>query len=150
MKQFILIACIVLASCTDNKNAKDYGGTAKITLKENEKLINVTWKDTDLWYLTRPMIESDTAAVYVFHEKSSLGVWEGTYIITEVKTMPENLLIHSDMIINGKKVDYQSFGSDSVSIKINGKNNVVQYRSGKGDNVAGDKNVINNVQNLNQ
>jgi hypothetical protein len=74
-----------LSACTDNQNAKNYGGTAEITLPAGEKLITATWKDTDLWYLTRPMLATDSAITYTFKEKSSFGMMEGTYIIHEAK-----------------------------------------------------------------
>lgn len=82
---FVFFSFIFLISCTKNKRAKSFGGTATLTLPTGQKLINVTWKDANLWYLTRPMAATDTAAIYTFHEQSSLGVWEGTYIIKEVK-----------------------------------------------------------------
>jgi hypothetical protein len=80
-----VIALLFASSCTENQKAKNYGGTAHLTLPPNEKLINVTWKDNDLWYVTRPMVAGDTATVYNFREESDYGVWEGQYIITEVK-----------------------------------------------------------------
>ncbi len=82
---FILLALTSLIGCTENKRAKSYGGTAELTLPAGQKLVNVTWKDSNLWYLTRPMTSSDSAVIYSFHEESSFGVWEGTYIIKEVK-----------------------------------------------------------------
>lgn len=85
---FIALVAALILSCTANQKAKDYGGTAKITLPDNQKLINVTWKDADLWYITRPMTQADTAIVYTFQEKSEYGIWNGSYIITEVKNMP--------------------------------------------------------------
>jgi hypothetical protein len=87
MKKLLPILLIALfASCTENEKAKSYGGTAEITLPAGEKLINATWKDNDLWYLTRPMLPADSAVSYTFKEKSSFGYMEGTYIIHEVKT----------------------------------------------------------------
>jgi len=75
----------VMYSCTKNQNAKSYGGTAVLELPKGQKLINVTWKESDLWYLIRPMNVSDTAITYTFAEESSYGVWEGKYIIKEQK-----------------------------------------------------------------
>lgn len=83
----LLIGAIIILfpSCTENQKAKEFGGTAKLELPINEKLINVTWKNEDLWYLTRPMLLSDSAVTYEFREESSYGVWEGNYIIYEKK-----------------------------------------------------------------
>ncbi len=92
MKRMILAAIlmlgisVLLGNCTQNQKAKDYGGTAKLELPVNQKLIVVTWKDSDLWYLTREMVKGDTAITYTFQEKSSWGVWNGTYIISEKKS----------------------------------------------------------------
>jgi len=72
-------------SCTQNQRAKKFGGKAEITLPANQKLINATWKDDNLWYLTRPMSEADSAETYTFQEASSFGILEGTYITRERK-----------------------------------------------------------------
>ena len=86
IKQILVVSAFAItASCTENKKARTFGGTAKLELPVGQKLINVTWKESNLWHLTRPMVATDTAATYTFHEQSSLGVWEGTYIIIEKK-----------------------------------------------------------------
>jgi hypothetical protein len=82
---FIVWIAISLSGCTENSKAKTFGGTARLTLPAGQKLINATWKDDDFWYLTRPMHEDEFPEVYTFKEESSLGVLEGTYIITETK-----------------------------------------------------------------
>jgi len=74
-----------LASCTENQKAKSWGGKATIDLPAGKKLINATWKDDNLWYLTREMRAGETAEEYVFSEESSFGIMEGTYIIREHK-----------------------------------------------------------------
>lgn len=84
MKKLLPIL-LLFAACTESQKAKTYGGTAEITLPAGEKLITATWKEDDLWYLTRPMLMGDSAVSYTFKEKSSFGVMEGTYIIHEVK-----------------------------------------------------------------
>lgn len=81
-----IIATVLIVSCTNNERAKIYGGTTTIELPENQKLINITWKEQNMWYLTKPMNNNDSAETYIFHEESNYGVWEGTIIIKEVKT----------------------------------------------------------------
>jgi len=81
----VALSVLMLTSCTQNNRAKNFGGSAKITLPKGKKLVTATWKDANLWYLTRDMRDSDVAETYEFHEESSFGVWEGTYIITETK-----------------------------------------------------------------
>ena len=46
-------------------------------------VVNVTWKDTDMWILTRPMRAGDIPEVYKFKEKSTFGVMEGEITIVE-------------------------------------------------------------------
>lgn len=89
MKHLLIILAMFtigyLSGCTENNKAKEWGGTAEIKLPAGEKLVTATWKDDDLWYLTRPMLPGDSAVTYTFKEKSSFGMMEGTYIIHEVK-----------------------------------------------------------------
>ena len=73
----ILVAMVVMSSCTENVRARHFGGTETLALKPNEKVLNVTWKDNEMWVCTQDTI---TRVVY-FREKSSWGVVEGTVII---------------------------------------------------------------------
>jgi hypothetical protein len=81
---FILLA-ISLAACTENSRVKNWGGEGTINLPKGRKLVNITWKENQVWYLTRPMNASDSAETYQFHEESSWGAIEGTYNIVETK-----------------------------------------------------------------
>lgn len=87
MKKVLAIALIAisLASCTENSRVKNWGGEGTINLPKGQKLVTITWKETQVWYLTRPMTENDTAETYKFQEESSYGVMEGTYTIIESK-----------------------------------------------------------------
>lgn len=87
MKKYLLLFALVICmlSCTENQKAKNYGGTAHITLEPGKKLVNVTWKETNLWYLVRDMLPTDSVQTYEFKEKSDYGIWQGTYIITETR-----------------------------------------------------------------
>tara|TARA_R110000868_G_scaffold393417_2_gene664428 strand:+ start:7607 stop:7870 length:264 start_codon:yes stop_codon:yes gene_type:complete len=76
---------VMVTSCTENERVKAWGGEGTIKLPKGRKLVNVTWKETQVWYLTRPMDSSDVAQTYQFHEESSWGVIEGTYNIVETK-----------------------------------------------------------------
>lgn len=79
----VMLAVVVLAGCTENQRAKGWGGKMNINLPPGEKLTLVTWKLEDLWYLTRPMKEGETAECYNFQEKSSFGMMEGTITLCE-------------------------------------------------------------------
>jgi len=86
-KAIIAIAAIaMLASCTDNDRVKNWGGTATLEIPVDQKFVNVTWKETQLWIVTRDRTAADTTyETYQFSENSSFGVMEGTYIIKEVR-----------------------------------------------------------------
>lgn len=76
---------MAFGGCTANQRAKSFGGNAKVNLPAGQKLVTVTWKDDDLWYLTRVMTEGDKAETYTFQEESSWGLMEGTVTIIEKK-----------------------------------------------------------------
>jgi hypothetical protein len=86
-KLFICLGllALTLTACTENSRVKSWGGEGTINLPKGRKLVNITWKETQIWYLTRPMNSSDVAETYKFHEESSYGVMEGTYNIVETK-----------------------------------------------------------------
>ena len=46
---------LAFSGCTENIRAKQFGGSQTINLPASQKLLNVTWKDGDLWVLFRPM-----------------------------------------------------------------------------------------------
>jgi hypothetical protein len=86
--KIILFASVIslgLFSCTENSRAKMWGGTMKIELEPGQKLVDVTWKETSLWYMTKPMNSSDVAETYEFVENSSWGMVEGKVIFIERK-----------------------------------------------------------------
>ena len=87
MKELLVLfgTILVLGSCTENARVKNFGGEGTINLPQGRKLVNVTWKDTQLWYLTRQMKPDEVAETYLFQEESSWGVIEGTYNIVESK-----------------------------------------------------------------
>jgi hypothetical protein len=73
----ILVAMVIMSSCTENARARHFGGTETLALKPNEVVLNVTWKESQMWVCTQDTV---TRVVY-FREKSSWGVMEGTVII---------------------------------------------------------------------
>lgn len=80
-----IVAALLISSCTQNEMAKEYGGVIEVDLPTHQKLVNVTWKDADLWYLTRPMKESEQAETYYLKEQSTYGLMQGTVILKETK-----------------------------------------------------------------
>jgi hypothetical protein len=86
MKKLICIVLLLLVvGCTANQRARQLGGTMSMDLPRNQKLVTVTWKEAELWYLVRPMRADEVAETYEFKESSSFGVWEGTVKIVERK-----------------------------------------------------------------
>jgi hypothetical protein len=75
MKKIICIG-LLFASCTDNQMARSFGGTEKIKIRKHEIILNVTWKEDNMWVCTKDTI---TNTVY-FREKSSFGKLEGSVI----------------------------------------------------------------------
>ena len=76
MKRILIIASVAvafLASCTDNQRARQFGGTETVDIPEGRILVNCTWKQDDLWILTK----DTTTGKMFFNEKSSFGVLEG-------------------------------------------------------------------------
>lgn len=80
---FAGIVLATMAACTANVRAKQWGGTMTLDLPAQQKLVTATWKDSHLWYLTRPMRDGEKAETYTFHEDSNLGVMRGTVIFQE-------------------------------------------------------------------
>jgi len=81
----IVLGVFLVTSCTENSRVKMFGGTGSIMLPRGKKLVTVTWKDIQVWYLTRPMREDEKPETYEFQEESNWGMVEGTYNIIETK-----------------------------------------------------------------
>jgi hypothetical protein len=81
MRKIIFFAVIIsvsffLLSC-DHAISRKYGGSTTIKLPAGEKLIEVTWKDNSIWYLTEPMDNDYKPKTKIFREDSNYGVLEG-------------------------------------------------------------------------
>jgi len=82
MKKILtLILLITLFGCTENERARNYGGTQTIILDKDIRLVNATWKGTDLWIITKK--DTSSPSTYYFKEKSTWGLQEGQIIIIE-------------------------------------------------------------------
>lgn len=81
MKKYLLLVALaissVFSSCTDNQMARNYGGTEEVTLQDNHELLNVTWKQDDMWIITK----DTTTNICYAQEKSSWGLLEGTIVL---------------------------------------------------------------------
>ena len=83
-KMIVVLMLIGIAvSCAGCQyTAKKWGGTVNLTLNPGEKLEEITWKDDDLWYLTRPMRDGEHAETHEFNQSSDIG-FEGKVIVKE-------------------------------------------------------------------
>lgn len=90
MKKSLAIAliCTSVLSFTGCSNyvAKHLGGTMYLKIEPNKKLVNATWKEDTLWYLTRPMRDDEEAETWTFEAKTEFGLFEGKVLIEEFKT----------------------------------------------------------------
>ncbi len=86
MKKTILLAltALMMVGCEQYITRKA-GGTLTIKLESGQKLIEATWKNSDLWYLTEPMDSDYKPKTKVFQENSLYGVLEGRVIFVESK-----------------------------------------------------------------
>lgn len=78
-----IIGLICFTSCTSNQRARMYGGSTTIELPHGQKLVEVTWKNNNLWYLTEPMDSDYVPKVKTFSEDSNFGALEGVVIFVE-------------------------------------------------------------------
>ena len=85
MKKVIAIILVALMLTGCQTATKDLGGEMTVELNPGQKLEEITWKDSNLWILTRPFREGEKPETHTFYEDSEWGVWEGTVTIIESK-----------------------------------------------------------------
>ena len=73
----VAITLLALVSCTDNQRARSFGGTETVKLGANEKFINITWKQDNLWVIVQDTVTGN----YYAREKSNFGVLQGKVVI---------------------------------------------------------------------
>jgi len=81
----LVFACLmfIATGCTANERARNFGGTQTIDLPAGKKLVNATWKETNLWYLLRPMQNGESPDTLNFIESSAYGMMNGAVIFIE-------------------------------------------------------------------
>ena len=84
MKKLILLAfaALMMVGC-EQYASRQAGGTLTIKLESGQKLIEATWKESDLWYLTEPMDSDYKPKTKVFRENAVFGILEGKVIFIE-------------------------------------------------------------------
>jgi hypothetical protein len=63
--------------------SRKFGGSTTINLEKGQKLVEATWKENSLWYLTEPMDSNYVPKTKTFKEDSNFGVLEGTVTFVE-------------------------------------------------------------------
>ena len=79
---FALSIAVLTISC-DNVMSRKFGGSTTINLEKGQKLVEATWKENSLWYLTEPMDSNYVPKTKTFIEDSNFGVLEGTVTFVE-------------------------------------------------------------------
>ena len=79
----LIVLLLMSAGCTENVRAKSYGGVMQVDLLPGVKFVSATWKDTELWYITRPMRPDEKPETYTLQEQSSFGIIQGKVIFVE-------------------------------------------------------------------
>lgn len=85
MKKALLIAfaAFMMVGCTEKTLTRYCGGQYEIRLEKGQRLVEITWKDEDLWILTEPMDSNYQPRTRTFYEDSSWGLYEGKITIIE-------------------------------------------------------------------
>lgn len=82
-KRMLLVACLIFAGCTEQQRARRLGGTAHKSLPPCQKLVTITWKENDLWILTRPSRQGEPREDYQFSQDTPLGIFQGAVVVKE-------------------------------------------------------------------
>ena len=81
----VILLLLVLISITgcEQTVSRNFGGSITITLNPGERLIEATWKKSNLWYLIEPMDSDYVPKTKVFKESALFGVLNGTVTFIE-------------------------------------------------------------------
>lgn len=81
---FLFVALMLISvGCTRQQRARQFGGSVEIKLPAGQELMEATWKEDNLFYLTRPMSPDYVPVKKTFQESSSWGVMESTVYFIE-------------------------------------------------------------------
>lgn len=83
----VLVGVVVLGmySCTEQERVKNLGGNMTVTLPKGYKLDEVTWKESNIWYLIEEMDSDYIPKKKIFTEESGFGIMEGTITFVETR-----------------------------------------------------------------
>jgi hypothetical protein len=69
--------------CTENVRTKSFGATQTIRVPCGQRVFNMTWKELNFWYATRPLAPDEEPQTSTFTEKSDLGLVQGRIVLVE-------------------------------------------------------------------
>lgn len=78
-----ICSALLTSACTDNQRARSFGGTATVDLPEGRKLVTASFKQDNLWLLTRAAKAGEAPETFELIEDSSFGMMNGKVIIRE-------------------------------------------------------------------
>ena len=81
----LIIVVAIFVSCTNHTMSRKFGGEETITLPKGMKLVEATWKESNLWYLLEPMDANYVPKTKIFQEDSRFGVLEGKVTFVETR-----------------------------------------------------------------
>ena len=81
----ILMVLLAIGASGCGTVVRTFGGTEKLDLPIGQKFVNASWKEKDLWYITKPMTKDGIAETYTYTCSSNFGIIQGTVIIVEPK-----------------------------------------------------------------
>ena len=81
----IILGLFVAIITGNHWTTRQFGGNEELHLPVNKKLVNVTWRNSSLWILVRPMKQQEVPEVYDLMQDSNLGIMEGNVHIIEHK-----------------------------------------------------------------
>ena len=82
-KSFGVFAVLMMLTSCENLVTRNFGGSQTIELEKGQRLVEITFKDNDLWILTEPMDSDYMPKTKTFYEDSNLGVMQGKITIVE-------------------------------------------------------------------
>lgn len=75
----LITSALFFSSCTENYRTKNLGGKMELHIPNNESLINITFKNDEIWVLTKDA----NSNIYHFREKSAYGIMEGEILLLQ-------------------------------------------------------------------
>jgi len=84
----LVYAVILILFCgamyfNSNFNTRYFGGVMTETLPAGQTFVNATWKEGNLWIVTRERKEGETPQTYQVYESSLYGMFNGKVIVKE-------------------------------------------------------------------